>query len=227
MIRLIVVDDHPIFTMALQALFSVGNDGMTVVAIAASGEALWQVLEQHECDLVLLDMSMPDADGNEVCRDLRAKYPHLKTLCLTMHKTRNHVRQMLEAGVHGYVLKSADKRELVYAIQTVADGGRYFSPEVAMLMMGNLGGVSHIEADAQKSINTAYLLSRREIEVIQLIAAEMTTQEIAEKLFISPRTVESHRKTVMEKIGARNTAGIVKFAIEQQSILSNQNLPSK
>lgn len=227
MIRLIVVDDHPIFTLALQALFSVGDDNISVVAVAGSRNELWSVLENNVCDVVILDMSMPDADGSDICRELKTKFPKMKTLCLTMHNTRNHIKQMLEAGVNGYVLKSADKRELVYAVETIAAGGQYFSPDVAISMMGAFSRPSHESETSTKTINTAYLLSRREIEVVQLIAEEFTTQEIAEKLYLSPRTVESHRKTIMEKIGARNTAGIVKFAIEQQHILTELTQQSK
>jgi DNA-binding NarL/FixJ family response regulator len=205
-----MIDDHHLFALAVKTLFT-DDDGIAVVGIAGTaGEVERLVAEEHP-DVLITDLSMPEVNGVELCKRLHRLFPELAMLCLTMHREQHFIRKMIDAGVRGYVLKTADKEELVRAVRLVAGGEQYFSPEVSAAL---LNPASKQHPTDYGGVNPRELLTKRELEVARLIARELTTQEIADKLFISGRTVESHRTNIMEKIGARNTAGIVKFVVE-------------
>jgi len=208
LIRVVMVDDHHLFSLAIQSLFSEA-DGITIAAATSNPSDVETLIEAHTPEVLLTDFSMPDTTGAELCTRLIKRFPELKILCLTMHRETHIIRKVLEAGASGYILKTATKEEMVLALRTIAAGGQYFSPEITTALVGKKTTPSSPElAIILES------LSKREREIIRLIALEMTTQEIADKLFISTRTVDSHRQHILEKISVRNTAGITRFAIE-------------
>jgi DNA-binding NarL/FixJ family response regulator len=209
-IRIVMIDDHHLFALAIKSLFTEA-DGIRVVGITASADEAEQLVAAEQPEVLITDLSMPDINGIELCKRLLRLFPELSVLCLTMHREQHFIRKMIDAGVKGYVLKTADKEELVRAVAAIARGEQYFSPEVAAAL---LQPSFKQQPSQQEGKYPHELLSKRELEIALLIARELTTQEIADKLFISARTVESHRTHLMEKIGARNTAGIVKFVVE-------------
>lgn len=207
-IRVVMVDDHRLFSLAIQSLFSEA-DGIVIAAITSHPSEVEALIEAHQPDVVITDFSMPNATGAELCTRLIKRFPALKILCLTMHRETHIIRKVLEAGASGYVLKTATKEEMLLALRTLASGGQYFSPEVTTALIDTKS--TPTSPDALLVLES---LSKRELEIIRLIALEMTTQEIADKLFISVRTVDSHRQHILEKIGVRNAAGITRFALE-------------
>lgn len=207
-IRVVMVDDHRLFSLAIQSLFSEA-DGVVIAAITSHPSEVEALVEIHKPEVLLTDFSMPDATGAELCTRLIQRFPALKILCLTMHRETHIIRKVLEAGASGYVLKTASKEEMLLALRTIASGNKYFSPEVTTALIETKN--TPTSPDALLVLES---LSKRELEIIRLIALEMTTQEIADKLFISVRTVDSHRQHILEKTGVRNAAGIARFALE-------------
>lgn len=159
-------------------------------------------------DVLLLDINLPDQSGLDVCKILRAEQPDVKILALSMHNDESFISAMLSLGAQGYVLKNTTKNELCTAIRALAAGKTYFSQEVTDTMMQSL--MRERKAGTAKEPPK---ISRREREVLRLIMDEMTTQEIAAQLFLSEKTVESHRAALLAKLGVRNTAGLVKAAL--------------
>jgi DNA-binding NarL/FixJ family response regulator len=170
---------------------------------------LLEVLESKSCDIILMDINMPEMDGVEATKQVKAKYPSIKILMLTMFSNREYIEKLLRAGADGYLLKNTGKEELQEAIDNIINGESYFSKEVTERIMEGL----QKKKIAEK--NTYIVeLTEREIEVLKLIVQEFTTAEIAEKLFISPHTVETHRKNLISKLNVRNIAGLVKYAMQ-------------
>ena len=209
MIRLFLVDDHTVLRYGLRALFQ-QEEGLEVVGEAENGEQLLAQLPTTPCDVVLLDLHMPGLDGLATTQRLRTEFPDVRVLVLSMVDNERAIGQVLDAGALGYVLKNTSHAEVSIAVRTVAAGRRFLCSELGLAMLEKvLAGAA--EAAAKPSGG----LSAREQEVLQLVAEGMTTAEIAEKLFTSPRTVETHRQNIMEKTGAKNTASLVKTAINQ------------
>lgn len=164
----------------------------------------WTFLQNEKVDLVLLDYQMPEMDGMETLKAIRLRYPGTKTMLLSMHKSAALVKELMSAGGEGFVLKTADKSEFVHAIKTVLSGGKYFSGA----LMEELLKTPDLEAGES-------LLTEREKEIIREICQGLSTQEIADKLFISYRTVETHRKNLMDKLEMKNIASLVRWALEK------------
>lgn len=160
-------------------------------------------------DVLLLDINLPDQSGLDVCKKLRTDTPDVKILALSMHNDESYISAMLSLGAQGYVLKNTGKVELCTAIRALAEGKTYFTQEVTDTMMQSL--MRERKAGVAKEPPK---ISRREKEVLKLIMDEQTTQEIAKHLFLSEKTVESHRAALLAKLGARNTAGLVKAALQ-------------
>ena len=211
MTRLFIVDDHAVLRNGLRALLSQEPE-IEVVGNAADGQELLAQLPTTPTDVVLLDMNMPVLDGVATTQRLHAEYPLIRVLMLSMVDQPRSIGQAFAAGAHGYILKNADKNEIVVAIQTVMSGKRFLCSEIGLhlldlVLTGNL---------AMSAIPSAPSpLSRREQEVLQLVANGLTTQQIADQLFTSRRTVETHRQNILEKTGAKNTAALVRYAIAQ------------
>jgi DNA-binding NarL/FixJ family response regulator len=158
-----------------------------------------------------MDINMPVMNGIECAREITRLFPEIKVLALTMLNELEHIKNMLSAGAKGYLLKNSGKEELVMAIKKVMSGQNYFSDEVKDLIMLEMVKKKTMPG---KIIGEKVPLTSRELDILELILQELTNQEIAEKLFISVRTVDAHRRNLLEKTGARNTAGLVKFALE-------------
>lgn len=207
MIRVFLVDDHHIVRSGLHLLLSAQPD-LEVVGEAGDGLELLAQLPATPTDVVLLDVNMPGMDGAETARQLRAQYPEIRILALTMLDKESHIFQMLDAGAHGYLLKSSGADEIVTGVRTVAAGGQFLCTAAGLTALHKLRDAPRAEP-AEKSNG----LSRREIEVLQLISQGLTTGEIADKLFLSKRTIETHRQNMMEKMQVKNTAALIKQAM--------------
>lgn len=207
MIKVFLVDDHQMVIDGISLLLQ--NDAeIECVGSARNGVDAIEQLRTLKADVVLLDINMPEMNGIESCKKLLAQQPDLHIIALSMLSEISPIKMMLKQGAKGYLLKNAGKEELLTAIKTVYDGERYFSAEVNTIIMDNLAG-------ARKRKQSPFpRLSRREKEILQLIIEERTTQEIAEQLFISVGTVETHRRNMMNKLGVRNTAGLVRVTFE-------------
>jgi DNA-binding NarL/FixJ family response regulator len=178
-------------------------DNVQVVGSATDGFAALEALKSNPADVALVDINLPDLDGIELCKKLRERFPKLKILGLSTFKERSYISRMIDAGASGYLLKNANGEELTEAIQAAFQGKMYMSLEVAQTI-----------ARPNSPQPAVPMLTAREKEVLALIAEGMTNLEIAEKLFISPLTVDSHRKNLIAKFGVKNTAAMVKFGME-------------
>jgi DNA-binding NarL/FixJ family response regulator len=207
-LALLLVDDHQIIIDGLRSLM---YDQVQISGIfqALNAAEAYAIVAEQVIDIVLLDINLPDQTGFEVCKTLKQTYPNLKIIALTMHAEFSYISKMVRAGADGYILKNTGKEELVTAITIVAEGQQYFSKEVA----GSIFESFQTGSKPKKS-GIIQKLTRREKEILTLIVDEMTTDEIAAKLFISAATVISHRKSLLLKLNAKNTAGLVKAAIE-------------
>jgi len=196
---LIIADDHRIVHHGIsQALNK--EEHFVVVAEADSGNQAVSLAREHNPDLVLIDISMPDLNGMEATRQILAANPAIRVLALSMHTEKIYIRGMLDAGASGYILKSCSYNELVKALQTVLAGNFYITPEITNLLI-------------KGSPDRLSLLSLREREVFTLIAEGRTTREIADTLCLSGKTIDVHRKNIKDKLGIHTIAGLTKYAI--------------
>ena len=212
MIRVFIVDDHVLIRDGLRTLLT-ADPLFTIVGEASNGQELLDQLPTLATDVVLLDLNMPVLDGLATTHRLRAEYPHLRILLLSMMTHEQTIGEALAAGAHGYVLKNAGKYEVVAALQGVAAGKRFLCSDIGLSLLEKLTALPEVEAASSPSLPTG--ISHREREILQLVAEGLTNQQIADKLFTSRRTVESHRQSLLEKTGAANTPALVKYAAEQ------------
>ena len=204
-----LIDDHAIVRKGLIALLEAG-DVADVILDAGSGEELMEKLKFNQPQVLLLDYSMPGMDGEQTLKLLKAQYPEIKVLMLSMNDDEALTLHLVEQGANGYLLKESGPEEVENAIQSAHNSGFYFNDRVSRIMLRRV-----VQQDAlPASAHTNSQLSERELEVLTLICKQHTTQEIADKLFISARTVEGHRKRIQEKMGVRNTAGMVFYALK-------------
>ena len=215
MIRVFIVDDHTLIREGLRTLLA-ADPLFEVVGEAGNGQALLDQLPTVAADVVLLDLNMPVLDGLATTHRLREEYPHLRILLLSMMTHERTIGEALAAGAHGYVLKNADKYEVVAALQGVAAGKRFLCSEIGLGLLEKLLLQEPHPPAGGRIPGTApgVPLTHREREILQLVASGLTNQEIANQLFTSKRTVESHRQNLLEKTGARNTPALVKYAME-------------
>lgn len=208
MIKILIADDHSMFAEGLESLL-VGEEDFEMAGKAATAAETLTMVENIQPDVLLLDISMPDDSGLEVCRKIRNQWPDIRILALTMYNEESYITAMLNHGAQGYLLKNTGKSELCTAIRMVASGKTYFCQEATDTVMRSLLRDRSAGAAKEKP-----KVSRRELDVLRLILDECTTQEIAGRLFLSEKTVESHRAALLAKLGARNTAGLVKAALQ-------------
>lgn len=212
-IRIIIADDHKIFRQGVTELLTRESD-IEVIGDIESREQLLNSLQENEVDLILMDIDMGETSGIELTSEVRSLYPDIRVLALSMHGDKNYIVKMLEAGASGYILKNAGREEMLDAIHTVAKGNTYFSSQVSAKLLEHITN----PASAKRKKTQGIPLTEREIEVLKLIADEYSNPEIAEQLFISVRTVDTHRRNLLDKLGVKNTAGLVKYAIQKNLI---------
>lgn len=208
-IRVLLVDDHQIILDSLELLFDL-MEGVEVVGTLNDSRRILDELAKHEVDVLITDLSMPYVSGIELSFQVKEKYPDMKILMLTVNDQGDRIQDAFKAGISGYVMKKAGRQELENAIRAVAAGQLHFSQEVMKSLLSANGEDDH--SDRLKH------LTKREIEVIKLIVQEHSSSEIAEKLFISLGTVETHRHNIFKKLDVKNSIGLVKFALKYKLV---------
>jgi DNA-binding NarL/FixJ family response regulator len=209
-VKLIIADDHNLFRNGLKLLLS-GYSHIKVVAEASDGKELLELLETIKADAVLIDIEMPVLNGIDAARSAIEKFPDLKIISLSMYGEEEYYYRMINVGVKGFILKNSEIAEVIKAIDTVMNGGTYFSPDVLYNVVKNIQTVT-------KSPNHITTVSGREQQVLEQICKGLSNQEIADTLFISKRTVEKHRASLLLKTNTKNTAHLVMFAIENKLV---------
>ncbi len=204
--RLLLVDDHQLILDSLQTLFA-SIPGVAVVGMLNDSRRVSETLLNTPVDVLVCDLHMPHLSGIDLTLQLKRTHPAVKALLLTMADDAQTIREAVRAGVCGYVLKRAGRSELEIAITVLMQGNRYFSPDV-------LDQLSQLEETSQTEHDPLTCLTDREVDVLRLIADENPTHRIAEKLFISVPTVETHRRHLMQKLGVKSVVGMVKFAMK-------------
>lgn len=209
MYKIILADDHSIFRAGLKGLLD-KDAQLKVVAEAQNGEELLAKLRSNKCDLIVLDLSMPEMDGISALKIVRQKYPKVKVLVLTMQKDVEHFKHAMKAGAGGYLLKDDAYEQLPLAIKVVLKGKQYISPAIAELTTDRfIRSLDDLEGPSLE------ILTKRELEILRCISNSLSNKNIAAKLKISIRTVETHRANLSNKLGIKNTAGLVKYAISK------------
>jgi len=205
--KVILVDDHKLFREGLRLLLN-NSENINVIAEASNGIEFLEIAEDCNDAIVLMDIEMPEMNGIDATKQILEKCPDLKIIALTMFGEDEYYYQMIEAGVKGFLLKNTSIDEVLDAIETVSRGENCFSQELLYNIVRNL---SHANRTNYNDPN----LSEREIEILQLICEGLSNQEIADKLFISKRTVDTHRSNILDKTGTNNTASLVMYAIRK------------
>ena len=208
MIRLALADDQLLFRRGMVMLLR-DMAGVQVVFESANGEELLTGLRDNAVDIALLDLEMPVMDGMATLDRLKKDHPDVRAIILSTHEEEKYIAQAMDLGANGYMLKSADTDEIENAIRSVHESGYYYSDRVSRVMLHGLVQKQRVKP----TFKEVDALSERELEVLRGICQELTNTEIAGKLFISPRTVEGHRNNMLLKTGAKNTAGLVVYAM--------------
>ncbi len=209
-INIAIADDHKIFREGLTELLN-KESHLEVIGGAGTRQELLELLQHNPPNVVIMDIDMGEVSGIDLTKEIQILNPGLKVLALSMHGEKSYIVKMLEAGATGYILKNAGKEEMINAIETIARGDTYLSSQVSSKLIEHITNPSAFKREKKDGIP----LTDREIEILKLIAEEYSNAEIAEKLFISIRTVDTHRRNLLEKLGLKNTAGLVKYAINK------------
>ncbi|HET8859720.1 response regulator transcription factor [Marivirga sp.] len=207
MIKVLLVDDHRLIRDGIRFYLEKQGDDISIAGEASDGKQALIFLEKNPeaVDIMLTDISMPEMNGVELATEVNKKFPTIKIIALTMIKDSQYVKQMLQAGASGYLLKNAREKDIVDAVKAVYAGETYYAQEATKAIMDFMS--------KKKQDSDVIAISKREKEVLRLIIDELSNQEIADKLFISIRTVEAHKRNLMEKTGSKTLAGLVKYAI--------------
>lgn len=209
-IKIVIADDHQIFIEGIKSLIK-DSEKVLLVGEARDGETLLNVLKAKNPDVVLMDVNMPKMSGIEASKKIRLLFPDIKILGLTMSDDADSVSEMMRAGALGYLLKTTSKAELISAIVHVNNGEKYLSAEMSMKLIEKM--FDDNEKEEVERIPRKADITKRELDIVRLIAQEMTNVEIAKKLNNSPMTIITHRKNLLRKLGVKNTAGLVKYAV--------------
>ncbi len=209
-IGIYIADDHEMFVEGISLSLAI-KGAIVVEASANNGTELIELLEKKSVDVVLLDINMPGMNGFEAAKIIVKKFPSVKIIALSMFLEKEYIQELIDIGVSGYILKNTRIQELEKAIILVASGKKYFSNDVGLKL---LNAQTNSEYPQGFLLEQSHGLTEREIDVLKLIVQENTTSEIAEKLFISVHTVETHRKNLIKKVKVKNIAGLVKYAVQ-------------
>jgi len=210
-IKILIADDHSVVREGLRAVLG-GVADFDVVAESSDGEEAVRITGEKKPDVVILDISMPKVNGIEAARRIRKQHPGTKVLIFTIHENEEYVYQMVASGANGYILKDSGKNDIIAAIRAIHSGGRFFSPGVSKLIIDEFARRSRGGRVRQTPGTSG--LTHRESEILQYIASGLTNAEIAQKLFLSVRTVHTHRTNLMQKLDVHNAAGLVRYAMD-------------
>lgn len=212
MIRIYIVDDHKMIIDGLTALLETVEE-FEVIGFGLNGKEAIDFLSSNDVDVVLMDINMPELNGIDTTEILKKLHPNIRILVLSMHDDAKHIKEILNKGADGYILKNTGKRELVHAINDLYKGKNYYGQEVTNALV-----LDHVkEEKPEKEVNEINL-STREKEVVKLICDEKTMTEISVVLGLSEHTIRTHRKNLLRKLNVKNTAGLVKYAFENQLV---------
>ena len=206
-VKLAIIDDHEVVINGLKAMLS-NNEDLKIVLTTTRADVLLSFLKNYGADVILMDIQMPEISGIDLCKMVLKQYPDIKVIAFSSFDDTHYIRQVLRNGASGYILKNADQQTIVAAIHTVMEGEEFIDESIKKLLI-------HESITGQRRSMYEIPLTKREKEILKLIAEENTNQQIADTLFISLRTVETHRLNITQKLGVKNAAGLVKEAIRR------------
>lgn len=206
-IKIIIADDHQLFIEGIKSLLKQENNYVFIGEASNASEAK-ELIIKNPVDVLISDISMPGESGIELTKWVKTNYPDIKVLVLTMYKDRSVISEILKSHAEGYILKNTSKEELITAIDKIIDNGTYYSMEVLNQLLFNP------KEKNEEHLGFNQTLTPREIEIVKLISEEYTTADIAKKLFLSTRTVDTHRKNILEKTGSKTIVGLMKYVFD-------------
>lgn len=212
-IKILVADDHEIVRYGICSVLATAED-IEVVGESSTGAKTVEMFKELRPDVSIIDITMPDMNGIETTREIHKIDPKAKILILTMHLNEEYLSQTLKSGALGYMLKNSDKKELLEGIRKVSHGQQVFSEPISKLMADKYVRITRQEEQDKEEVH----ITNREKEILRLIVDGYTSHEIAQQLFISPRTVDTHRANLMQKLDIKNTAGLVRYAMEHHLV---------
>ncbi len=204
--RIFIVDDHQMVIDGINLMIE-GIPEFEVIGDSTKPLSVIELLQTTDTDILITDIGMPDMSGVELSREVSNKFPHIKILALSMFGDSQIIAEMIDAGVSGYILKNSGKKELIEALTKIAEGQNYFGQDITLQLMKSF-----------KRNQEEVKLTDREVEIIRMIEMDMTTRDIADKLFISERTVETHRKNILHKTNTQTVVGLLKYAYDRKII---------
>jgi DNA-binding NarL/FixJ family response regulator len=212
--RILIADDHDVVRSGLKVLLRTSPD-FSIVGEAADGEEAVSLTDKLTPDVVIMDVSMPNLDGIAATKIIKERHPEVKVIILTVHEDEEYAFQVLRAGANGYVLKNAGKKDIFKAIESAVSGERFFSPGISKIIVESFIKRANEQPVVQTPVKAGSdrQLTNRETEVLKYIAMGMTNRQIADTLFLSFRTVNTHRANIMQKLDIHETAGLVRHAI--------------
>jgi len=214
-VKIIMVDDHQIVRDGIKALIS-DEDWIDIIGEASNHRELFALLDTLNPDLIMLDISMPEMSGIEIARKLTQERPEIKLLMLSMYMSEEFITNAIEAGAKGYLTKTTTQEEILNALKTIVDGGEFYSDSVSNILLKSF--IKKTQNKTSESKEQAITLTKRENEILKLFAEGLSNKEIADKLFISIRTVESHKNNIMQKLELKSTVELIKYAIRNKII---------
>jgi DNA-binding NarL/FixJ family response regulator len=210
--KIILVDDHHLVRVGIANLLE-GEPDLEIVGQAGNGKELFDLLDNEEADIVILDISLPGTSGIDLSKMILKQYPRIKTMMLSMFTGEEFIFNAINSGAKGYLPKNTSKQELTEAIRTIAAGGEFFAESISNVILDSY--IKNAQFEGQQKENS---LSKRELEVLKLVAAGMSNQAVADKLFISIRTVESHKNHIMQRLEIKSSVDLIKFAIKNHLV---------
>lgn len=207
--KIIIVDDHDIIIDGLKSML-LSHPGFSVVATAKNGQEAFELCEKINPDIVIMDISMPVLNGIEATKKILSIMPSVKILALTQYDSNEYILQMFRAGAKGYLLKNSKKKEIIDAVENIVAGNNYFGKNISDIILK-----SFIHHDDRNTDHNEIVLTNREKEIIRLISSDKNNNQIADELFISLRTVETHRRNIMQKLNVNSVVALVRYSIKK------------
>ena len=213
-IHIILTEDHQILRDGVKSL--IASENIKITGEASTGAELWKLLEGEKPDIILMDISLPDTSGIELTRLISERFPEIKVLILSMYTDESFINLAIKSGAKGYLHKNTTREEMLVAIDTVYSGNDFYSDNISKIILKSY--IEKAKLNAEELLNPHEVLSKREIEILTMFAEGFINKEIADKLFISIRTVESHKKHIMQKLNLKTQVELVKYAIRHNLI---------